>query len=458
LVLPVPGLLLPAHGIGGAKDLPIPLSFAIVAGVVALLVSFVVLVRAWRTPRHQVLGPGRPVPERLDRLVDSAGFTWTLRVLGLLFFGYLTWALVAGPDLVTNPVLGTFYVLVWVGIVPFSLLLGPVVRAFSPVRTLNALLARLTGGDPANGLLEYPRRLGYWPAALGLFAFVWQELVDPQSAYLGSVRLWLAIYVAVMLVGSAVFGEIWFERADPFEVYSDLVARLSFWGRAEQSADGTPEGRLVVRNPLANLATVVPLPGLVAVVAVLFGSTAFDTYKDQLQWVNFVDRLGGSSTLTNTVGLLVFCLVVAVTFTVASMLTGVEQAGPSAVGRRALPGLFAHSLVPIVVGYMTAHYLSYFVEQGQTTLIQLSDPMVRGDNYLHTANWSVDYWLSFHPTLLAVLKVLAIVLGHVVGVVVAHDRAIALLPPRHHVSGQLAMLVLMVLYTATGLYLLMGGF
>jgi hypothetical protein len=241
-------------------------------------------------------------------------------------------------------------------------------------------------------------------------------------------------------------------------VYSDLVARLSFWGRAEQSAEGTPEGRLVLRSPLTNLATVVPLPGLVAVVAVLFGSTAFDTYKDQLQWVNFVDRVGGSSTLVNTVGLLVFCLVVAGTFVGAASLTSVEEGDAGTVRRRALPGLFAHSLVPIIVGYMTAHYLSYFVEQGQTTLIQLSDPMVRGDDYLLTGNWSVDYWLSFHPTLLAVLKVLAIVLGHVVGVVVAHDRAIALLPPRHRVVGQLGMLLLMVLYTATGLYLLMGGF
>ncbi len=84
--------------------------------------------------------------------------------------------------------------------------------------------------------------------------------------------------------------------------------------------------------------------------------------------------------------------------------------------------------------------------------------MVRGDNYLLTANWSVDYWLSFHPTLLAVLKVLAIVLGHVVGVVVAHDRAIKLLPARHHVTGQLGMLLVMVAYTITGLYLLLGGF
>ena len=106
---------------------------------------------------------------------------------------------------------------------------------------------------------------------------------------------------------------------------------------------------------------------------------------------------------------------------------------------------------------MTAHYLSYLIEQGQNTIIQLSDPMVRGDNLLGTGNWDVNYWLSFHPSLLAVLKVLAVITGHVVGVIAAHDRAISLLPQRHHVSGQIGMLVIMVAYTATGLYLLMGG-
>jgi hypothetical protein len=135
----------------------------------------------------------------------------------------------------------------------------------------------------------------------------------------------------------------------------------------------------------------------------------------------------------------------------------VETTGPRAVRRTALPDLLAHSVIPIIVGYMTAHYLSYFYEQGQSTLMQLSDPLVRGDNLLGTANWSVNYWLSEHPTSLAVIKVLAVIVGHIVGVIAAHDRAIKLLPPRHHVTGQLGMLLVMVLYTATGLYLLMGG-
>jgi hypothetical protein len=442
-------MLLPAHGLGGAQDLPIPLPLAVAGATAALVVSFCVLALAWRTPRFQDRRPGRPAPAWLSRVVDDERFRWTLRVLGLLFFGYVTWALLWGPDLVTNPALGTFYVLVWVGLVPASLLFGPVVRAFSPVRTLNLLLAKVTGGDPAVGLRPYPARLGYWPASFGLLAFVWQELVNPQSAYLGSVRVFLAAYLAIMLIGAAVFGDVWLERADPFEVYSNLLAKLSFWGR-----DGD---RLVLRNPLANLSGVTPRPGLVAVVAVLFGSTAFDSFKDTISWMRFVDDLGVNATFTNSVALLAFCLLVGVTFTAAAMSTGVERSGPRAVRRTALPDLLAHSVIPIIVGYMTAHYLSYLVEQGQSTLIQLSDPMVRGDNLLGTANWSVNYWLSFHPTLLAVVKVLAVVAGHVVGVITAHDRALRLLPARHHVTGQIGMLVVMVAYTASGLYLLMGA-
>lgn len=445
--------LVPMHGLGGAKDLPVPLPLAVTGAVAALVVSFCVLALAWRRPRYQVLAAGRPAPALIARTVDSPVFGWSLRLLGLAFFGYVTWAVVWGPDLVNNPALGTFYVLVWVGLLPASLLFGEVVRAVSPVRTVNLLLARLTRGDPAVGIYTYPARLGYWPAAAGLFAFVWQELVNPQSAYLGSVRIWLAAYLSVMLIGSALFGQEWLERADPFEAYSSLLARLSVWGR---STDGS--FRLVMRSPLANLATLGATPGLLAMVAVLFGSTAFDSYKDTITWAGFVGRVGLDNVVTNTVALVVFCLVVAATFVGAAMSTGVERTGPGAVPRRALPGLLAYSVLPIIVGYMTAHYLSYLLEQGQVTLMQLSDPQVRGDNILGTANWSVNYWLSFHPTLLAVLKVLVVVLGHVVGVVAAHDRAISLLPAKHHVTGQLGMLLVMVGYTATGLYLLMGGF
>lgn len=436
-------VLVPLHGLGGSQDLPLPFPLVVAGAVSALVASFVVLAVAWRRPRYVEGRPERPVPSWLARLVDSPGWAWTLRLLGLAFFGFLVWPLVWGPDLVTNPVLGTFYVLVWVGLVPASLLAGRVVRAVSPVRTLNLLLARVLRSDPAVGVAAYPTAWGCWPAAVGLYLFAWQELVNPGSAYLGSVRVWLAVYVAVMLVGAAVFGDEWLSRADPFEAWSDLVARLSPWGRDEH-------GALVVRSPLANLATTVPRPGLLAVVAVMFGSTAFDSFSDTLWWQRARLAVPVPEVPLDTLALLGFCVVVGVSFTVAARLTRVPD-------RSRLPLLLAHAVVPIVVGYLVAHYLTYFVEQGQTTLFQLSDPLVRGENLFGMAAWSENYWLSFHPTLLAWIKVLAIVAGHVTGAIASHDRVVGLLPARHQVSGQLAMLLVMVAYTATGLSLLMAS-
>ena len=434
-----------AHGIGGAKDLPISPELAIAGATAALVVSFTVLAVAWRTPRYDAATSGRPAPAWIARVVDSTWWRALCRTVGMLLALYTAMAAVFGKDLVINPVFGIFYVWWWVGLVPLSLLLGPVWKAISPGRTLNLLLAKVSGGDPERGVWTYPERLGHWPAALGLFAFVWMELVYPYSTELGPVRLWCAAYVAVVLVGGALFGNTFFERADPFEVYSTLVSRMSIWGRRD--------GRLVIRSPLANLDTTPVRPGLLAVMAVLFGSTAFDSFKDATRWVQFVQGSSVSSYLLNNLGLLTFCVTVGVVFAVGCMLTGLGDD----LRRRELPNLFAHSVVPIVVGYIFAHYLSYLVEVGQLTLIQASDPFSDGSNWLGTANLTVSYWLSLHPTLLADVKVLAVVTGHVLGVVAAHDRAIRILPKRHQLTGQLPLLFAMIAFTVGGLYLLFAA-
>ena len=435
-----------AHGIGGAKDLPIPAEYAMAGAGAALAVSFIVLALAWRKPRFDAATQGRPVPAWLASLVDSPAFAIVLRVLGFAFFAYVVWAAVAGPDLLLNPTFGVVYVLLWVGLVPMSLLFGPFYKAVSPMRTIHLAFTKLTGGRPEEGIAKLPAWVGVWPAALGLLAVVWLELVYPGSTYLSPVRLWFAAYIAIAIVGAAVFGSEWLEKADPFEVYSTLVGHLSVFGR---TADGT----LVLRSPLGNLDGVPPWPGLVGVVSVLFGSTAFDSFKDSNEWLRFTQSVSISSTVLDFIALLGFCLVVGISFAVATMLTGVDEG----TDRSTLPGLFAHSVVPIIVGYIVAHYLSYFVEVGQQTLVLLSDPLGRGDNLLGTADWQVNYWLSSHPTFLSLLKVLSVVTGHVLGVIAAHDRAVRLLPRRHQLTGQLPLLFVMVFYTVSGLYLLFGA-
>jgi len=443
-LVPVTGLPVFTHGLGGSQDLPIPLSLALAGGSAVLAITFILLALAWRTPRFEAEVQGRPVPGS-ERVVDAPAFQWTLRIVGLAATAYVTWAALAGPDNLANPTFGVVYVLLWVGVVPASLLVGPVYRAFNPLRTLHLLLVKAVGGgDPDVGVVELPRRMGLWPAALGLFAFVWMELVFPENNFLWSLQLWFAVYAAILLIGGAVFGARWFASADPFEAYSTLLSHLSPWGR---TADGT----LVVRNPLRNLDGTPAVPGLVAVVSVLLGSTAWDSFQDSLAWQRFAVNLPGDPVLVNTTALVTFCLAVAATFSAATL-----GAKPSwGLARRELPMYFAHSLVPIVAGYVLAHYLSYLVEVGQQTLIRLSDPMVNGSNSLGTADRSVSYWLSNHPTLLACLKVGLIIGVHVLGVIAAHDRALRLLPRGNQLTGQLPLLAVMVTYTLGGLYLLL---
>ncbi|MDQ3592310.1 MAG: hypothetical protein M3386_05340, partial [Actinomycetota bacterium] len=323
------------------------------------------------------------------------------------------------------------------------LLLGNVWPLLSPMRTLHLVLSWVLRTPSGRGLVAYPSWLGYWPAAIGLFAFVWVELIpDPQLV--SNVITWCLVYAAAMLVGSALFGTLWFERADPFEVWFGLVARLSPWGRRD--------GRLVVRNPLNNLDATMVDGGLVAVVAVVLGSTAFDSFSASNWWLDYTAVPGAlDPTVRDTLVLLGFVLFVAVTFGLAA----VTAPGVTRPERWRLPGLLAHSLVPISIGYVFAHYMTLLLESGQRYLVYLSDPLVTGEHdYLGTIDWTTTYFLSVRPDLVAVLKVVFVLTGHILGVVAAHDRAVRLLPMRHSVSGQLAMLAVMVVYTTGGLLLL----
>ena len=429
-----------AHGLGGSNDLPIPYTYALIGAAWALTFSFAVVVLAWKKPRFDPATPGRPLPPWVTRLTDSPGTRWAVSLAGLLLAVWVAIAAVFGPRTGDNSLPGVFYVLMWVGLVAVSIAIGPVWRVLSPVRTIYRLLPL---PRPPK---EYPRRLGYWPAAVGLFAFVWLELASPDPGSLSAVELWLVAYLVVTLAGAVVFGTRWNARADPFEVYGVVASRLSPLRR-------NPDGRIAVGNPFDHLLSMPVRPGTLAVLAVLLGSTAFDSFSAMPQWRNFVDDLAGPSVATavlaRSVCLLLFTMVVAGTFWLAARATG----GVDAAKRRELPGLMAHSLIPIVIGYVFAHYLSYLVERGQQTVLRLADPFGTG--------WLGDvqpwYLLSTHPAVLATLKVCFVVGGHVAGVVAAHDRALRLLPKRNRVTGQLAMMLVMVGYTFTGLYLLFGG-
>jgi len=444
-----------AHGLGGSGDLPVPYAYAMVGAAWALTFTFALVAFAWRQPRFDPLKPGRPLPAALTTFVDARVTRRTAAAVALVFAAWAVAAGVWGPDSESNALLGAFYVLLWVGLVALSLAVGPVWRVISPMRTVYLLLRRVNPERLGRPRLSYPEGWGYRPAALGLFAFVWMELASPNPGSLPWVRAWVGGYALLMLGGAWLYGQRWLARADPFAVYSMAVSRLSPFRRNRET------GRIVVGNPLDHLPSLPVRPGVVVLLAVLLGSTAFDSFSASPTWRGFADRLtrdvGASpavaSSALRTIGLIVFISVVAVTFSLAARATG----GVSRGRRRELPGEMAHSLIPIVVGYIFAHYLSYLVERGQQAVFALADPFGRGWNPFGLAHLHVAYVLSMHPPVLAAIKVTCVVTGHIVAVIAAHDKALRLLPAGHQLTGQLTMMLVMVSYTFTGLYLLFGG-
>ena len=136
-------------------------------------------------------------------------------------------------------------------------------------------------------------------------------------------------------------------------------------------------------------------------------------------------------------------------------LAAAVSAWLSRIPVRGVAADLAPSLLPIAAGYLVAHYYSLLAFQGPRTLALLSDPLGLGANWLGTGGHAVG--VADPPDLVAVVQAGAIVLGHVLGVVVAHEQAIRILPHRKAVVGQIPLMVLMIGYTVGGLSLLFSG-
>jgi len=218
-------MLIPLHGIASRRDLPLPFSFVVVGAVLVLVISFAILIFAWRKPHFSRVG-GRGMPG-LTAVVDSPVFQLIARALVLATYAWAGLAMTAGQDLLTNPIFGFVFVWMWVGLVPISLLLGQFWRATNPLRTIHRGLCAVARVDPEQGLLSLPARIGVWPAAIGLFGFGWLELVQPDRTTLAVLRVWALAWLVILVLGAIVFGQRWIGAADPFEVYASTIAQMS---------------------------------------------------------------------------------------------------------------------------------------------------------------------------------------------------------------------------------------
>ena len=448
-----------AHGIVGRSDLPIPEWLFVWAAVLVLVVSFVALAALWPDPKLQSEG-GRELAGPLSRVLLSRPVEVICGAVGVFLLGVVVWSGLEGVQSAQANFAPTFvYVAFWLGLVPASILFGDVFRAFNPWRAIGravAFVSQTAARGPMPAPLAYPERLGYLPAAAGLFAFATLELVVSNGDKPETVAIAALVYSAATFVAMALYGvEAWCERGEAFGVYFNLFSRISPLATRGKS--------IVLRRPLSGLPSLEPATGLVLLLAVMIGTVSFDGFAEASAWTDIADNIAdffrslglspeNALEATFFVGL---AAAVAIIFGLYRLgIEGARSVGGGFAGKR-LGYLFAHSLVPIAFAYVAAHYLTLLLYRGQALAFLASNPLgEQGTDLFGTADATIDYGV-IGATATWYYQVAFVVIGHVAALILAHDRALAIYDePEQAVRSQRWMLAVMVAFTSLALFLL----
>jgi hypothetical protein len=245
------------------------------------------------------------------------------------------------------------------------------------------------------------------------------------------MHLVVVAYTLVTLLAMARWGrDAWRARGETFSVWFGLLGRMAWWAPA-----GSPGSGLVRRQRFPD--------GLLGgawdrsrltLVAIGTGAILYDGLS---QTRLRADLLGAGGLLPETLALAAF--LGGVVGLVLLVARGVGNA-PMGAG-----------LVPISVGYLIAHYLTYLLLDGQKLLIAIADPLQQGADLTGTAFLRPSIaWLPALVTWL--IMFLAVVGGHVLGAWSGHLRPDAPGGPQRGRWSQTALVLVMVGLTTLTLW------
>jgi hypothetical protein len=399
-----------AHNLSTVYESPLPLAVYLVGAAATVALSFVfVLARDMRAG---------PPPE--THLVNvPAVVRIVLRVAGLVGWVWIMAQGIAGGA--SDAAVASLFrwVYGWVGVAALSALYAPVWEWLDPFATLHDIGAWALRRVGVRGWAptELPAWLRIWPAVAGLAFFIWVELV--AIAGNATLTVILAGYTLLTLALMAQFGrDQWREQGETFTVWFRTLNRLAPRG-VVTATDTLPDGtdrntvdpdavdpRVLVRRHFASAILEVSwtTPRIV-LVAFGVGSILFDGLS---QTVAFASVFGAPALVPKTLLLLLFL--------------GLIAGAALVVARTVSPGAIGAGLLPIAVGYLVAHYLTYLAIDGQRIVIAISDPLQRGDDLFGTAFYQVSSaWLP--AGLVWTVQLAAVVGGHMLGAWSGHVTA-----------------------------------
>ena len=454
------------HGFGQRYDLPGPLYLYLFAAGGVVVLSFVMVVLfAGDSLGEEAVEYPRWRAAWLDGLF-TARWPWiaggALGVLGLL--AIILTGLFGSQNPFYNPAEYLLWVYFWAALVILGGLVGNLWSVLNPWPALARLLHLPEERKP-----DPLAALGYWPAVGTYLVFAVLELAS-GVANVPALIGWLAVlYTLLTLAGMAVFGvRAWLDHVECFAILFRIIGRFAPV-EVERDRRGRPAAYLRVWGT-GLLAGEKSGWDQVVFVILMLSSLAFDGLLATAVYRWWLFTFGGlfgalgplAVPVLRTVGLAVLTLVFLLAFVFVMRLVmwlGWPQVGSpfsrwKGVDTARALSAFAFTLVPIALVYNAAHNYTYVVVQSQGLIPLLADPFQKGWHLLPTAGYRPSFLLAGAAAVWYV-QIVLIVLGHVIAVYLAHLRAGERFKTSARVLlSQYPMLLLMVLYTMTSLWIL----
>ena len=438
-----------AHGFGERYDLPLPLWLYLVGAGATVALTFALLVRQRKAAHARA-----PIPTLVLPRIPGAGAAGLLARLLVLALAALVVAagLVGDQSPVRNIAPAMVWAIWWVGMAYVSALAGDLWAHVNPLDTVfrfgERLWQRATGRAP-RALLHYPPALGVWPAAALLLAFTWMELDWEGGEQPASLARAMLAYAAFTWLAMLLFGRAaWLGRGEVFAIVFGLLARFAPFE--------LHHARWRLRPFAAGLLTQRPAGmSQVALVMVMLASVSLDGLLETEPWQALVLALDAAAWAPR-VALVAMPLLFLAVYLGCCVLIGRFAAG--AAGRRPAlrdtAGLYALTLVPIAIAYHVAHYLSFLAMAAQYLIPLASDPLGLGWDLFGTRLYFIRMGIV-DARMVWYVSLLAIVLGHVAAVWLAHRMSLRQFPNRSRAArSQYPMLALMVGYTLLSLWII----
>jgi hypothetical protein len=456
-VIPASAILL--HGFGQRYDLPIGLALYLYAAAGVVVISFVLVAlftgeqvgaKALEYPRRAI---SWLLPIAQSPIPRAAG--GTIGVLGLLAI------VVAGfwgsPNPLYNPAEYLTWIYFWAGTVILSGLVGNLWYLLNPWAAIYDAVRRVVRFKPAWTLAP----VGVWLAVVAYLGFACLELTSGVSNRPWVLGLAAITYSVLTLAGMLLFGrDEWLDHCEAFTVLFGIVGRFS---PVEAERDDAGRFSAVYVRPWG-VGLLKPGPtgwDRVVFVILMLSTLAFDGILATPTWQDFTLALkpvwlpmgAFGPFFVRTLGLLLLTATFLLVF--VAFMELVINLGRRKVDLRATVSAFSLTLVPIALVYNAAHNYSYVVVQSQALIPLLNDPLAKGWNlWPAVAGFKPSFALAQASTVWYA-QVVLIVLGHVVAVYLSHLRAgERFRTAQRALLSQYPMLLLMVMYTMTSLWIL----